>query len=479
LLIVGLTNIFMDLQQDFMKNHISKFILISVISLLSYSCLGQTSISGKIEGAAGMKLGIAYYYGENLRAFDSLRCNENGEVNLVVPKYIPPSQMCILTQQNDGFQFFYDGKSLTFHTNISALQDSLNFIDSKGNTDFLKFTKYEVRYEKIKELLENMLDEYPHELPFYQEIINEYNLRQIDYEATLNKIITENQENLAGKYLMTRRKPFVSPNLLGEERKNFLKQHFFDKISFDDKGLLYTNAYPRLVIEYLELYANPNFDKKKLEISLIEGIKIIMSILQPYAEAYDMITEYLLDGFQNFGFERVVQFISERYEQGNCINTNPHLTSRIEISKRLSPGSPAPEIKGKDLRDHEIKLSNYKGNYVLLIFWGSWCNHCSALLPKIASLYARPHQKKWEIITVVIDTNLRAVEDSVRNNHYTWPVIADGKGWDTPPAIDYGINVTPAMFFIGPDLNIIAKPSDFSEVLDLALTYGLIKINSH
>ncbi|HRC67740.1 MAG TPA: hypothetical protein PK976_07355, partial [Bacteroidales bacterium] len=87
--------------------------------------------------------------------------------------------------------------------------------------------------------------------------------------------------------------------------------------------------------------------------------------------------------------------------------------------------------------------------------------------------------KKWEIIPVVIDTNLRAVEDSVRNNHYTWPVIADGKGWDTPPAIDYGINVTPAMFFIGPDLNIIAKPSDFSEVLDLALTYGLIKINSH
>lgn len=119
-------------------------------------------------------------------------------------------------------------------------------LDSEGKYRLPKIYQIRVRYEKIKELLENMLDEYPHELPFYQEIIDEYNLRQIDYEATLNKIITENQENLAGKYLMTRRKPFVSPNLLGEERKNFLKQHFFDKISFDDKGLLYTNAYQGL-----------------------------------------------------------------------------------------------------------------------------------------------------------------------------------------------------------------------------------------
>ncbi len=461
-----------------MKNHISKFNLISIIFLLSYSCLGQTTIKGKIEGAAGTKVEIAYYYGENLRVFDSVICDENGQINLVVPNHIPPSQMCILITQNDGFQFFYNGKSFTFHTNISGLRDSLTFIDSKENADFLQFIRYEASYEKIKKLLENMLDNYPHELPFYQEIINEYNLRQIDYEATLNQVIHEHQENLVGKYLMTRRKPFVNPSFLGEERKIFLKNHFFDKISFEDKGLLYSDAYPRLAIEYLELYANPRLDKKNLENSLTEGIKVIMDILQPYAEVYDLITEYLLDGFQSFGFEKVVQFITERYEQGNCINTNPDLASRIQILKRLSIGSPAPEIRGKDLRGHEIKLSNYKGKYVLLIFWGSWCNHCSALLPKIDSVYAQPHQNNWEIITVAIDTNLRALENSVQTHHFTWPVIADGKGWDTPPAIDYGINATPVMFFIDPNQNIIAKPSTFSEVLDLALTYKLIKTNS-
>jgi uncharacterized protein YeeX (DUF496 family) len=64
------------------------------------------------------------------------------------------------------------------------LRDSLTFIGSKENADFLQFIRYEASYEKIKKLLENMLDNYPHELPFYQEIINEYNLRQIDYEAT-------------------------------------------------------------------------------------------------------------------------------------------------------------------------------------------------------------------------------------------------------------------------------------------------------
>jgi len=301
-------------------------------------------------------------------------------------------------------------------------------------------------------------------------------MRPIDFEETINQLIVKHQDNLVSHILMTRSRPRLDPALPAKARTEFLHTHYFDGIAPNDTFLLFTPAYTRLVIEYLMIYSSPGSDKKELEMSLIEGLKVVMDKFQPYPAIYDMITEYLLDGFQTYGFENVVQWISERYTIERCDSGNPELARRAETLRNLAPGKPAPNITGSDINGKKINLSDYRGKYVLLAFWGSWCPHCSDLMPRIDQLLTDPEKNPgWELLGISIDTDIEAVKKAMKEKDYHFRNLADGKGWDSPAAISYGVAATPTFIFIDPDGNIVAKPSTLFEIIDLLQTYGLME----
>lgn len=436
----------------------------------------QHTISGFIVGGEGNKIKLAYFKGDRIQVFDSAICGATGKFSIRVPEHLPQAQMRLLTRNKGSLEFLYTRSDVKFRTYLSHLEDSLVFMDSPENTDLKKFWKYEAQHLKALELLQPLLEEYPDNMPFYQDVVREYIMRQIDFEATINQLIIKHQDNLASHILMTRRRPRIDPGLSASDRMNYAKFHYFDLIPLNDTNLIYTPAYTRLVIEYLMLYSTLGSDKKELEMSLIEGLKVVMDKFQPYSAIYDMITEYLLDGFQTYGFENVVQWISERYVLERCENSNPDLARRAETLRNLAPGKPAPEISGSDTRGERINLSDYRGKYVLLAFWGSWCPHCSELMPRLDQLLTDPKKNpNWDILGITIDTEKEAVIKTIKEKDYHFRNIADDKGWDTPAALAYGVTATPTFVFIDPEGIIIAKPSTLFEIIDLLQTYGLIE----
>ncbi|MDK2909891.1 MAG: hypothetical protein PWR20_1458 [Bacteroidales bacterium] len=455
---------------------IRRLILALTLSLAIIQGLeAQYTISGQIVGGEGNKIKLAYFKGDRLQVFDSVICDATGKFSIRVPEHLPQAQMRLLTRNKGSLEFLYPRADVKFRTYLNHLEDSLVFMDSPENTDLRNFWKYEAQHLKALELLQPLLDEYPDNLPFYQEVVREYVMRQIDFEATINQLIIKHQNNLASHILMTRRRPRIDPGLSASERLNFIKDHYFDLTPLNDTNLIYTPAYTRLVIEYLMLYSTSGNDKKELEMSLIEGLKVVMDKFQPYPTIYDMITEYLLDGFQTYGFENVVQWISERYALERCESNNPELARRAETLRNLAPGKPAPDITGPDLNGKRISLSDYRGKYVLLAFWGSWCPHCSELMPRLDQLLTDPEKNpKWDILGISIDTEKEAVSKAIKEKDYHFRNIFDEKGWDTPAALAYGVTATPTFVFIDPEGIIIAKPSTFFEIIDLLQTYGLM-----
>ncbi|HEV8000305.1 MAG TPA: redoxin domain-containing protein [Planctomycetaceae bacterium] len=92
---------------------------------------------------------------------------------------------------------------------------------------------------------------------------------------------------------------------------------------------------------------------------------------------------------------------------------------------QLSLGSPAPEIVGKDLEGARIKLSDYRGKVVMLVFWANWCPYCRSLLPYERELVSKMEDRPFVLLGVNVDK--RADAAAIQRKKITsWPSWQDG-----------------------------------------------------
>lgn len=120
-----------------------------------------------------------------------------------------------------------------------------------------------------------------------------------------------------------------------------------------------------------------------------------------------------------------------------------------------------------------LKLSDYKGKFVLIDFWASWCGPCREENPNLVKTYQQFKDKGFEIFGVSLDTpgdHLKWI-NAIKNDQLTWPQVSDLKGWENEAAKIYGIRSIPASFLIDPSGKIIAK-----DLRGTALTTELEKI---
>ncbi|GGH63277.1 thiol-disulfide isomerase/thioredoxin [Filimonas zeae] len=95
--------------------------------------------------------------------------------------------------------------------------------------------------------------------------------------------------------------------------------------------------------------------------------------------------------------DSVYNGLSDKYK-----NTRPGkgLASKIASLKVIRDGGPAPDFAKPDINGKSVKLSDFRGKYVLLDFWGSWCAPCRAANPHLKELYAQYAAKGFEIVGV-------------------------------------------------------------------------------
>lgn len=100
---------------------------------------------------------------------------------------------------------------------------------------------------------------------------------------------------------------------------------------------------------------------------------------------YKQIADYLVDGFKQFGFDNVVDYIVENYvvKDDLCLDeeTENSIQTRINQSKLLTVGSKAPNIILPDTSGRLFNLTDIENDNVLLLFYSSHCPHCQDMLP--------------------------------------------------------------------------------------------------
>ncbi|WP_160710783.1 TlpA disulfide reductase family protein [Chitinophaga solisilvae] len=133
---------------------------------------------------------------------------------------------------------------------------------------------------------------------------------------------------------------------------------------------------------------------------------------------------------------------------------------------------PAPPVAVQDVDGKPVSLNDFKGKYVLLDFWASWCKPCRVMTPELAATYEKFKDKGFTILSVSLDEKKDKWMQAMKEDKMTWPQASDLKGSQSPAAAAYGIVGIPASFLISPDGNII-EIGCHGETLDKKLTEAL------
>lgn len=102
-----------------------------------------------------------------------------------------------------------------------------------------------------------------------------------------------------------------------------------------------------------------------------------------------------------------------------------------------------PTVDGK-----QVSLSDYRGKYVVLDFWGSWCVWCIKGMPRMKAFY-EAHQDKMQLIGVNCADKPTLCQASIKKHQMTWPQVVNQQGEDLVMA--FGVSTYPTKVIISPD----------------------------
>ena len=178
------------------------------------------------------------------------------------------------------------------------------------------------------------------------------------------------------------------------------------------------------------------------------------------------------------GFYAISSLNPQQYEQEliaysdkikSNFNNNTTVTEflvHMAKLKTVQVGQIAPQFTIKSIEGTPVSLSDFKGQYVLLDFWASWCMPCRKENPNIVNAYHQFKDQNFTVFGISLDKNPNAWKNAVAADKLLWAQGSELKDFDSETVKLYQVESIPSSFMIDPNGKIIGKNLQGDDLLD-------------
>ncbi len=244
--------------------------------------------------------------------------------------------------------------------------------------------------------------------------------------------------------------------------EEFLREHFFDNINFNDERFLNTKVIYTTINDYISTFGKPSST-----VNYNAVIDKVLSTVVINSTVYEYCLDLFIRTFEPSVFESVLVHIIDDYYipyytlSGTSTEYYSHLSERI---KALKPGKLAPNIILKDTSGVVHNMYETPAKAKLIVFYSSDCPHCSEALPSLLEIFAMYKDKGLIAYGVAIDEQEDAWKKEIRQFGMTWTSVSDLKGLSSPLMNDYNIKSTPYILILAGDNVIMKKPTEINDI---------------
>jgi peroxiredoxin len=218
--------------------------------------------------------------------------------------------------------------------------------------------------------------------------------------------------------------------------------------------------------------ATDSLDKKYETLNLEQK-----QLVSDYAKSHPSSIIAAYEIYNNFSYNTRLGQIDSLYK---LLDTTVRVTyfgkeleNIIEKTKLTAIGNPAPEFTSNDASGKTISISSFKGKYVLIDFWASWCGPCRLENPNVVKAFRKFHDKGFDIFGVSLDETKPEWLQAIKKDGLNWTQVSDLKGWKADAVTLYGVKGIPMNYLLDKNGIIVAKGLR-GEELDGKLTELLI-----
>lgn len=399
----------------------------------------------------------------------------------------------VMDESPQQLDFIFNNEDIILETDFKAPQDSLVVLKSEENRVWFDFLKKEKELQNHLDLLEKEVDYFQTRVAAaksssgavaeadLQELemqaaqqANSFNQLQMARDRFILNTAEKNKELLALRFISIFREPLRDGYFSSQERREFYQKEYFRYIGFSYESLINSPVLTDKIFDYLVTYNQPGFNQEQREKAYMNAVDVVMSQIEPVKPGsqannpvYEFILNYLVTGFERLNMDHVLTYIAENFS-GNLCQTDEKTTLERKLEfQNMKPGDLVPDFTINDLSDEPTTLSHILKPRNLILFYASWCPHCTEILPQIKVWRRQFQATELEIIAISLDTSKSDWQQIVRETRFDeFFNLSELKGWDGEVAPKYNVYATPTMFVVDNNLRILTKPESMSELME-------------
>lgn len=187
--------------------------------------------------------------------------------------------------------------------------------------------------------------------------------------------------------------------------------------------------------------------------------------IEPYTYFYIDLDEdgqfdIMEDGFEAYPVTEPFNIAGESWEISEISADGSSMTiveseEDVDPKVALRPGTMAPDFTAETLDGNELTLSDLRGKYVMIDFWGTWCGPCLEALPVIKEAYERYGGENFEIVGIANEPSLDRFEQFIERENIQWPQIPEIYKENNETQELYSVNSYPTYYLVDPKGEIV------------------------